>query len=124
VPLELRPWWPVIWKEKKVKTGDVEAADTLNESECSSERPKEIKRAGPVADAFLSAPSWAIVVDMSLMACSIWRQESGLVQGGGLFLKRAPRVRGRFQIATSLIGLAKGRTGGRGHLVSYRSKLL
>ena len=94
MPLELRPWWPVIWKEKKVKTGDVEAAETLNESECSSERPKEIKRAGQKADAFLSAPSWAIVVEISLVACSIWRQESRLVQGGGLFLKPWPHGSG------------------------------
>jgi hypothetical protein len=58
-----------------------EADDTLNDSECSSERRKEIKKASERTDAFWrSASSWAKVTDISLVAGE-YRGRSSLVQG-------------------------------------------
>jgi hypothetical protein len=52
--------------ERKTKIVYEEADGALNDSEGSSERLKETKRAGVMTDAFLKgAPWWAIVTDIS-----------------------------------------------------------
>ena len=52
--------------ERKTKIVYEEADDTLNDSERSSERLKETKKARVMTDAFpKGAPWWAIVTDIS-----------------------------------------------------------
>jgi hypothetical protein len=66
--------------ERKTKIVYEEADDTLNDSERSSERLKETKKAGVMTDAFLKGAPWRVIVtDISrVLVAERWPSQGGV----------------------------------------------